>query len=584
MKRRERYREKSIITQTAFRVSVVFLAALVVLTIVFAGFIGSYMKENILAGEREQVRTIADSVHDSIDSLTNPMVSLGAYNSSVSLMSQYQGMYSKEWMQDIRNVDVFLTNVNMFNDYIIDIVLIQPDSTVAYSMKDRLRSGYDYAGQDWFKKAMKNQGIIKYAFHHNADHFYSEKLAYTLSAVYPVYRSDSLTGYVMFECDLSRIADFFKEKEDTESGYILLDDTGKCIFDYRHDREEREKLEKTVYGRISGGQKEFQYDGNLYLAREVPICGWTVLSEYPYSIIGRPVVLLLLIVVCTLVITIFLLILISLHNAKKVKKPFDALINRIVSYDGSNAADMNGFENAPKELYIIRTKFEEMAGKMNTLIRDVYLAELSRKEMELEAMTNQINPHFLYNVFQLIQTEAVLEDNRNIEEMIQALSKMMRYTMERKRDRVEIREELQYIQNYLMFYKERFGNLFTYEIESEEELLEYKTIKFILQPVVENCFKHGFKDRKSGGRILIHVKSSGDDIIFTVWDNGRGIGQERLAKVREQLDGNITESGIGIVNTNSRLKLVYGIAYGITVESTEGAFTRVTIRIRGQKD
>lgn len=584
MGKREPNREKSIITQTASRVSAVFLAALVVLTVVFAVFIGRYMRDNILSGEREQVSTIADSVNSSIDSLTNPMVSLGAYTSSVRLLERREEIYSKEWMQDIRNVDVFLTNVNMFNDYIIDIVLIQPDSAVAYSMKDRLKSGYDYVQQEWFKSAVGKEGLIKYAFHHKADHFYKEKLPYTLSALYPVYRQEVLTGYVMFECDLSRIADFFRGKQGGESGYILLDDKGACIFDYQKDRKERSGFEKAVYGAVSGGKEEFRYDGSLYLACRVSACGWTVLSEYPGSIIARPLILLLLIVAATLFVTVTVLILLSLHSAKKIKKPFDALINRIVSYDGRSAVDSSGFESAPRELYIIRTKFEEMAGKINTLISDVYLAELSRKEMELEAMTNQINPHFLYNVFQLIQTEAVLADNRNIEEMIQALSKMMRYTMERKRDKVKIQEELQYIQGYLMFYKERFGNLFTYEIHCEEKFLEYKTIKFILQPVVENCFKHGFKDIRSGGRISIDVAGSKDDVMFTVWDNGRGITKERLQEIQGQLSGSITENGIGIVNTNARLRLVYGPLYGIKAESTEGEYTRITIRIKNEKN
>lgn len=583
MKRRGRNREKSIITQTAFRVSAVFLAALVLLTILFAVFIGTYTKEKIISGEREQINTIADSISGSIESLTNPMVSLGADNSSVRLMSRDEGMYSKEWMQDIRNVDLFLTNVNMFNDYIIDIILVRPDSEVVYSMKDRLKSGYDYVNQEWFQDAMGNEGIIKYAFHHEADHFYSEKLPYTLSAVYPVYRGDELAGYVLFECDLSRIADFFKEKNE-ESGYILLDDNGRFIFDYQREREERGSFERAVYDRTGREEREFQLGGNLYLACPVPPCGWTVLSEYPYSIISKPVILLLLTVAFTLIITVSLLILISFHNARKIKKPFDALINRIASFDGSNAADMEDFESAPKELYVIGTKFEEMAGKINTLISDVYLAELSRKEMELEAMTNQINPHFLYNVFQLIQTEAVLADNRNIEEMIQALSKMMRYTMERKRDRVKIREELEYIQSYLMFYKERFSSLFTYEIQCEDRLLEYKTIKFILQPVVENCFKHGFKNTRSGGKISIQVKSRGEDIVFTVWDNGHGITKKRLTELREQLAGDITENGIGIVNTNSRLRLVYGVPYGIQAESKEEEYTRITISIKGEKD
>ena len=93
-----------------------------------------------------------------------------------------------------------------------------------------------------------------------------------------------------------------------------------------------------------------------------------------------------------------------------------------------------------------------------------------------QALTNQINPHFLYNVFQLIQAKAVLSDNLEIEEMIQALSRMMRYTMERKRESVSLKEELEYTDDYLMFYKKRFTQMFTYEISCDPELYDLSLI------------------------------------------------------------------------------------------------------------
>lgn len=285
-----------------------------------------------------------------------------------------------------------------------------------------------------------------------------------------------------------------------------------------------------------------------------------------------------------MLLAVLLLILISGYSAKRIKEPYDALIQRIVSFDGNNAAKPYDYRHAPKELYTIGTKFEEMSNKINALIKDVYLAQLSRKEMELDAMTNQINPHFLYNVFQLIQTEAVMSDNLVIEGMIQKLSGMMRYTMERKREKVKIAEEIAYAQNYLMFYKERFEQMFTYEIQCDPDILECSTIKFILQPVLENCFKHGLKDVRSGGRISVVIKGVGDEIVFYVWDNGCGMTPEKLQETKKSLSGSITENGIGIVNTNARLRLVYGPSYGIDFESEEGVYTKVTIRIRRERE
>ena len=164
--------------------------------------------------------------------------------------------------------------------------------------------------------------------------------------------------------------------------------------------------------------------------------------------------------------------------------------------------------------------------------------------------------------------------------MIQALSQMMRYTMERKRDMVKIQEELDYIDHFLMFYKVRFPLLFTYEIKCPDELLDCKMPKFILQPVVENCIKHAFDRTKTGGQIEIKVRSEQNDIVFTVWDNGKGIEPERLLQVQNKLDQEQYEGGIGVVNTNARIRLIYGQDYGICIESEVQKYTCVTLRIR----
>lgn len=560
------------------RVSTVFIAAIVLLTVIFTGFITNYMKENILRNKEEQLITVTDTLDSRLSSLKEPLVSLSGYTPASRLLNHYDPLYSAQWMQNTRNVDTFLANINMFNDYIIDVNLVRTDSTTVYSMNDLLRSNYDYMGQEWFKQALSANTFVKFAPPHGNDHLYKQSMSPSFTVFFPVYHAERLTGYILMECDLLKLTDFFSAQHGLDSGFILMDDNHQVILDYNHDRNSLH-LDSNLSVPIPDGTSiSFQTGGSLYIARELSN-HWIMLSENDYGIITSPIKQLLLMVALIVLVVVSLLVLISAYNSRLIKKPFDALIQRIISYDGSRSTQISEFDRAPQELAVIRTKFEEMADNMNALINDVYVARLNQKEAELEALTNQINPHFLYNVFQLIQAKAVLSDNLEIEEMIQALSRMMRYTMERRRDKVFLREELEYINYYLLFYKKRFSEMFVYEIECEPELLSLTTLKFILQPVVENCFKHAFKN-KSGGKLSVNVKKEENDILFTVWDNGCGINVETLSALRRKLDGEIGESGIGIVNTNARLRLTYGDAYGITIESKEWEYTKVTLRIK----
>ena len=572
-------KQRSIVTQTVMRVSGVFITAIILLTIVFTIFIGRYMRDNILRSKEEQLVTVADTLDSRLNSLEEPFVTLAGYTPAVRLLRGHYKLYSAEWMQAIRSVDTFLTNINLFSDYITDVLFIQPDSTVVYSMNDILRSGYDYVNADWFQEAFANKTFVRYASPHGREHMYENKGPYrTVTAFFPVYQSDLLIGYILMECDLSKLTDFFSAQQMSDSGFLILDEDNRMILDYKNDRSWSDQVEEEFLDSLKEGDcGATQNDQSVYIAKKLSN-RWTMVSENSLGIIIQPIVQLLTVAALLMAVVLIFLVLISAYNSHLIKRPFNALIQRIISYDGSRSTDISGFEHAPQELAVIRSRFEEMADHMNDLINDVYVAKLKQKEAEMEALTNQINPHFLYNVFQLIQAKAVLSDNLEIEEMIQALSRMMRYTMERKRESVSLKEELEYTDDYLMFYKKRFTQMFTYEISCDPELYGCRTCKFVLQPVVENCFKHALKNR-TGGVIAIRVWKEEKDILILVRDNGCGMGKEALEALRCRLNGQAEAGGIGIINTNSRLRLTYGEEYGITIDSRESEYTEVTLRI-----
>lgn len=574
-------KRKSIVTQTVKRVSAVYISVMILLALSFTFYIATYMKDNILDSQKASVDTAVSFTESSLENMIGPIISLAEYTPTARLVTGYYPLYSPEWMESIRNIDAYLQNVNMFTRYIVDINLLNNETQTVYSLYDVLKSDYDYGEQEWFQEALQQEDVVKCAPPHGTDHLYTENTentGKTFTLIYPIRRESAVIGYVVMEINLFEIAEFLDDYQQKDAGYVLLDEKNQVIFHYQDKTESG--LEKGLPQKAVTDKSQDSYcNGYFYILRKLNMSHWTVVLECGYSIILKPILHLIYAIIIIGIITIVLVLFIIYMNARKLARPMQALVERIHTYDGTGSKKMAEYDDAPSEVTVIGEQFEQMADKMNGLIQEVYVAELQKKEAELEALMNQINPHFLYNVFQLIETKAVLADNREIEDMIQALSQMMRYTMERKMDMVKIQEELDYIDHFLMFYKVRFPLLFTYEIKCPDELLDCRMPKFILQPVVENCIKHAFDRTKTGGQIEIKVQSAQNDIIFTVWDNGRGIEPKRLAQVQNKLDQERYEGGIGVVNTNARIRLIYGEEYGIRIESEAQKYTRVILRI-----
>jgi two-component system sensor histidine kinase YesM len=233
---------------------------------------------------------------------------------------------------------------------------------------------------------------------------------------------------------------------------------------------------------------------------------------------------------------------------------------------------------------------EEMARDMINTQARLYKSELSQKQAEFSALQSQINPHFLYNTLNCISSIGLEYGSREIAKITSSMSKIFRYSI-KKAELVRIREELDCIQAYMNIISIRYENKFIMDIEVEEELLEMKTPKMILQPIVENAVYHGLERMDQGGRL--QVTGSMDthgDVCFQITDTGRGMEPEELAALKAKLemvysdlvpDGQQANS-IGLSNIHNRLRLLFGADYGIAIESRFGQGTNVTVKFPQQ--
>ena len=201
-------------------------------------------------------------------------------------------------------------------------------------------------------------------------------------------------------------------------------------------------------------------------------------------------------------------------------------------------------------------------------------AETQRK-LELDALQMQINPHFLYNTLDAVSWMAKLKGEPEIENLTLNLAKFFRLSLHKGDKFITVGEELELTWHYLEIDKVRFPDKVKVHFETDESLVNYKVLKLILQPVVENAVKYAFEEKS--GNLVIRTMLSGGDIVFEVEDDGCGF----------DMSGGIVSSkkksdlgGFGLKNVDERIKLEYGEDYGLSVRSAPGQGTKVTIRIQ----
>jgi two-component system LytT family sensor kinase len=191
-------------------------------------------------------------------------------------------------------------------------------------------------------------------------------------------------------------------------------------------------------------------------------------------------------------------------------------------------------------------------------------------EARLQALTNQINPHFLFNTLNSV-TSLIRTNPEQARVMVTKLSRILRRLLRKHEHLSPLRDELDFIDDYLSIEQVRFGSKLRFEKQIEPGTLDMLVPSMLLQPLVENCIKHGISGKVEGGSIVLRARREDSTLHVTVADDGVGISQERLA--------NLMGSGIGVNNVNERLNVLFGDAGLLRIESEEGRGTQVEIQI-----
>lgn len=260
-----------------------------------------------------------------------------------------------------------------------------------------------------------------------------------------------------------------------------------------------------------------------------------------------------------------ILIIIFRFNLKKMDKLFEQIL-LLINHSRQGDLDFRISVKPSKnnELILIADQLNKMNQQLDTHIKSVYIAETKQKEAHIKALQNQVNPHFLYNTLEVIRMHALRQGNREVGGQLASLSRLHR-NLVKGEAHVSFRKELEFSKSYIEIQGIRHDGIFTYDINCDKDTMSYLVPKFILQPLIENFFKHGLLPNSSANFLTIESSFAGDLLNIIVSNNGASICPEVLSNIEATLNDPHTTESIGLSNVHQRIMLEYGIEYGLRI-------------------
>lgn len=393
--------------------------------------------------------------------------------------------------------------------------------------------------------------------------------------------SYEVIGY--FECRLNEL-DIEKLYNNLNSDYgkvFIVDNLGTII---SHSN-------KNLIGTQINLEEYQENSGNHHILMQANLkdTPWTIISSYQDNIIKIDKANFLLSEINLFIITMVVTFITAILFSRNLSKYFKVLLNKVNSMTFDNLYKEFPENSGINEVNQLGIAFNNMAIRIESLLDEVIIStkkagelEKTKNQAEFTSLQAQIKPHFLYNTFESINWMIRKDNKSEALFMINCLSSMLRFVAKKDDTEIPITKEIGYTKTYIEIMKTRYQDELIIDFDIDEKLFEYKTIKLILQPIIENAIYHGIKPKGTSGKIFVLGRLIDTKIVFEIIDDGIGMNSDTLKEVREMLSHNITGGSIGLQNVQTRIKLFYGEEYGLSVASNLGFGTTVTICIPGK--
>lgn len=373
-----------------------------------------------------------------------------------------------------------------------------------------------------------------------------------------------------------------------EEGYVYLaEKNGDIVYlpvDANNLRATKVVVKNPKLINYESGSFTDKINGTNYIItfKTSQITGWKIIGVSPEAEMFKDISKVSKISLLVIISIIFIVLLLTLYLTNILTNPIREL-RSLMKRASENDLTINANIKTRDEIGQLANSFNKMMNKIRDLMDKIVDDQLKIRKMEMKAMQELIKPHFVYNTLDSII--GLLEQNRNEDAMnlVESLGRFFRTSLSHGKEVVPIREEIDHVRSYLLIQQFRFSNKFDYLFELEDDIYKYKTIKLILQPLVENAIYHGVRGMDKKGLIIIKGYVRQEQILFEVIDNGAGMTEGVLEHINSVLSHaeliKDEDEFFGIRNVNERIKLNFGSDCGLWYVSKNSIGTKAVINI-----
>ena len=447
----------------------------------------------------------------------------------------------------------------------------------------------DITHQDWFQQAMGELENMHFSTPHIQNLFDDGTMRYywviSLSrAVELMENGESRLGVLLVDMDYSSISRMMNQINESNSGqyYYLCDSNGEIIY-HPQQIQIRDGIVKENNAKAAK-YKDGVYDETLgrenrkVIANTISYTGWKLVGVIPYSTFTEGMLNIRYFIAMLMLLMAMMLVVINRVVSVRISSPILKLNESVKAYEAGEKPEI--YIGGSLEIRHLGHSIQSSYEQIDSLMKKIVLEQNERRKSELDALQSQINPHFLYNTLESITWMIEGERNDDAAFMISQLAKLFRISLSKGSTVITIRDELQHAQSYMNIQKVRYKNTFSVTFDVDPEICSYCTVKLILQPILENAINYGVSGMDDCGEIRVKGRQEGGRVILSVEDNGIGMSEEQVRLLLT--DSNRVHkhgSGVGLVNVNNRIQLLFGKEYGLTVESEPDEGTTISICI-----
>ena len=443
--------------------------------------------------------------------------------------------------------------------------------------------------QGWFQRAMEEMENMHFSTPHIQNLFDDGTLRYywvvSLSRVVELTdKGVTQLGVLLVDMDYSSISRMMKQINTLNNGqyYYLCDSNGQIIY---HPRQIQ--ISDGIYqenNKRASGYKDGIYDeyfageSRKVVVNTISYTGWKLIGVIPDSTFTRGTINIRYFIVILMLLLAMMLVIINRVVSVRISSPILKLNDSVKEYEAGEKPEI--YIGGSLEIRHLGDSIQRSYEQIDTLMKKIVLEQNERRKSELDALQSQINPHFLYNTLESITWMVEGERNDEAVFMISQLAKLFRISLSKGRTVITVQDELQHAQSYMNIQKVRYKNTFSVVFDVDPALYPYCTVKLILQPILENAINYGVSSMDDCGEIRITGKLTGGELVLAVTDNGIGMSEEEVRLILTDSDRiHKHGSGVGLVNVNNRIQILFGKEYGLTVESEPDEGTTVSIHM-----